>query len=558
MLGLPEYTSAAAREEVVMVSMDDGVKLVTEIYYPEGEGPWPVILIRNPYNVPGGAGVIAKIFTYYGYVGIHQTTRGRADSEGEWLPFFNERKDGLATLAWLTKQPWQNGNIGLFGASYLSMVQWAVADALPPEVKTMVPLVWGSDLHTVAYEGGMFRPEVATTWAALMHDETLDNFNMYDFYRAVRHRPHAEVDELFFGAKLPWYQQWLESDSLDAPLWQLPDAKQLVEVPELTQVPVLSIGGWNDIFLPSQLGDFKRLASRSKSRLIIGPWNHLTGVSDGIVPLDNAGDLMQLMGRIMNWFDHHLKGAPLEDWGPIETYAIRDDQWRRWQDWPPAAPSARLYFNKAVESNSCTGGALLNTPPVLKESVSYVYDPENPVPSRGGAGLLSFAIPGWGGTPPSMRDQKGLCERDDVLTFTSPKLKEDVHIMGKMRVALHVASDVDDTSFTAKVIDVAPDGTAVNIRDGITALSYRNGARAPIAYKPGELVELELEFWPIEWKVPKGHRIRVDISSSNFPAFMVHTNYAGPWAQQAKTRTANQTLVIGPETVGYLEVPVWR
>lgn len=557
-LKLPPPTSASGEYRREWVSMRDGVKLVTDVYLPEGEGPWPVILIRNPYNfIGGGFGPVAKLFSYYGYVGVHQVARGRADSEGEWNPFLNERNDGLDTLAWLKAQPWNDGNVGMFGASYLSMVQWAVADALPPEVKTLVPVVWGNDLRGVAYEGGVFKPEIVTAWAALMHDETLDYLNAANFHAAVRHRPQIEIDETYFGRRLPWLREWMSSVDGNAAMWRWPDTQRLSTMPTRVTVPMLMIGGWYDIFLASMIFDYGRLATRDESRLLIGPWTHLTGMDKAPdKPIPGAGDLAANFHLILNWFDHYLKGAPLETWGPVRTYAIGAGAWVDRPAFPPATRPSRLYLRALAAANACAGGRLLSTPPPAPESVGYAYDPNDPVPSRGGSGLLAFALPGWGGTPASMRNQAGLCERDDVLSFVSPPMREDTRLAGTIKVAFTAATDVDDTAFTAKLIEVAPDGFTVNMRDAITTLRYRNGATTATEYVPGQAVELVLEMAPIEWELKKGYALRVDLSSSNFPAFAVHTNYAGDWSTQTKVRTAHQTIASSPARPAYVELPV--
>lgn len=558
MLSMPAFTSDGGHVVMVRVPMRDGVTLTTHVYLPEGDGPWPVILVRNPYNFPTGFRLLAKMFARYGYVGVHQLVRGRDDSEGAWEPFFNEREDGIDTLQWILEQPWQDGNIGLFGASYLSMVQWAVADALPAEVKTLVPMVWGSDLRGLAFEGGVFRPEVVTTWAALMNDERFGWSNMFRFRRALKHRPPITADEEVLGRRLPWYRDWLEAVDADAPLWNLPDARMLQEMPERVKVPVLMLTGWYDIFLPSQLGDFERLATKEQSRLIIGPWTHLMGVKgDGVLPRPGARGGAELLRPVLDWFDHHLKGRPLGDWGPVETYSLGDGTWRRWASWPPEVSTRTWHFHEADRSSVCEGGVLLTVPGWALQSARYVYDPDDPVPSRGGSGLLAFAVPGWRGTPPSNRSQKGLCQRDDVLSFVSPPLEEDLHLLGRAKVHLTVSTDVDDTAFTVKLVEVDPKGRAVNIQDTITSLAYRNGAHRPQPYTPEEIVELELSLWPIEWVVRKGHRLRVDVSSSNFPAYHPHSNFAGPWAHQSEVRKATQTLYFGP-SASRVELPVWE
>jgi putative CocE/NonD family hydrolase len=554
--GLPAPTSAAGETLRVRVPMRDGVKLATDVYLPAGQGPWPVILIRNPYNfVGGGFAPVAKLFSYYGYVGVHQLARGRADSEGAWNPFWNERNDGLDTLAWLKAQPWNNGNVGMVGASYLSMVQWAISDSFPPEVKTMVPVVWGGDVHGVVYQGGMFRPELATAWAALMHDSSMDYFNMANFHAAVAHRPAIDSDEIL-GGRLPWLREWQMSPAATAPIWQSPEAKILRDAAAHTRVPVLMISGWYDIFLFSQIDDFNRLPNR-ESRIIVGPWTHLTGMdTPPDKPMPGGGDLRTEFGRVLNWLDHYLKGAPLEAWGPVRTYAIGEGQWHDRPAWPPATGVARLYLSDLEKSNACAGGRLTQSPPAKHGAVSYAYDPEHPVPSRGGSELLAFALPGWGGTAPSVRLQTGLCKRDDVLSFVSAPVGADVSIAGPVAVEMDVATDVDDTAFTVKLIEVAPDGSAVNMRDVITALSYRNGATAPVSYTPGAAVRLRLVSSPIEWQIKKGYALRLDVSSSNAPAYVAHTNYAGAWWSQTKTRVAHQTLQTSPQSPAVLELPV--
>ncbi len=558
-LQLPPAETEPARSETLTVAMSDGVELHTEVYFPEGEGPWPVILIRNPYNFPGGFGFLASLFSRYGYVGIHQFARGRSPSEGEWDPFMNERNDGIDTLQWIVDQPWQNGNIGLFGASYLSMVQWAVADVLPPEVKTMVPMVWGNDVKGLAFEGGMFRHEIVTVWAALMHGRELDHFNASKYHEAKGYRPHALADEDVLGKDLPWYRGWTLSAAGDAPLWKTPEVGLLRSMPGKVTVPVLMVGGWYDIFIRSQLEDFNQLATRDRSRFVVGPWTHLLGGSgDGDLPLPNAMGGAEIMQFTMPWFDHHLKGRPLPQWGPVSTYAINDGRWYHWNEWPPRVEQGRLHLREAARSNDCESGRLEARAPRVPEAVSYVYDPNNPVPSRGGSALLAFAIPGWGGALPSMRHQGFVCLRDDVLTFTSGRFTEDTHLLGDIAVRLTVSSDVEDTAFTAKIIDVAPDGKAVNIQDTITSLAYRNGATMPVSYTPGEKVTLDLKMWPTHWVVKKGHRLRIDISSSNWPAYHAHSNYPGRWELQAAVRPATQTVHTGGGDEGWVSLPIWR
>jgi len=247
--GLPPYTHALGDSHVEKLPMRDGVKLRTGVFLPEGKGPFPTVLIRSPYAGRAFFGLICQTLGRYGYACVLQDARGTNDSEGEWVPFDNEREDGLATLDWLRAQPFVNGNIGLLGPSYLGSVQWIMADALPPEVKTIIPQVFGTDLYAPAYERGLFRPEVSTAWATLMpaHDMRLRASG--DYIAASKHRPAIEADELYMTRKLPWYREWLQNPNPGDPLWHSPRVIGITQVPARMKIPVLMIGGWFDPFV---------------------------------------------------------------------------------------------------------------------------------------------------------------------------------------------------------------------------------------------------------------------------------------------------------------------
>lgn len=557
LLGLPPYTHQTQALKSQMVVMRDGVKLNTDIYLPEGEGPFPAILIRNPYNMGNVFKPVNQFFARYGYAVVHQDTRGRFASEGEWLPLLNERNDGLDTLAWLRQQPWQNGNIALFGGSYLSAVIWAVADQLPPEVKTIVLMIISTDLRGVLYEKGMFRHEVFTFWAALMPDNSMDVFNGVDYQKAIRHFPPIALDRKYLGHDLPWFREWQMSVSEPSRLWQLPEAQLLKRAPELVEVPVLMLSGWYDLFNKGQLKDFARLKTRAQSRIIIGPWTHLMGLAgDGELDFTDAGSVLDQMPLVLNWLDHHLRGATLDAWGPVKFYSIGDSTWREAPAWPPATESLYLYFRRAGQAWSCTGGLLTAKPGQTETSASYDYDPRNPTPSRGGEAGLAFVMAGWGGVEPSVRSQSGLCERDDVLTFLTPPLRRDLEIAGAVKVTLSVASTAEDTAFAAKLIAVDERGRAYNIRSGITSLAYRNHAATPQSYVPGQKVDVTIDLWPIQWRLPAGHRLRLDISSADFPMYAAHGNRAEPWALLSNPQVARQTIYFGGSNASRIEIPV--
>lgn len=551
---LPAYTHRPGDERRARVEMRDGVGLATTIRLPAGGEQWPTLLIRNPYERFDRVArdLWCGIFVRYGYGCVYQDVRGQMGSEGEWDPFVNERPDGQDTLAWLVAQPFHDGNLALYGPSYLAAVQWAVADTLPAEVKTFIPTVVTTDLRRALYENGMFRHETFTAWAAMMRDGTMRRGAGEEYRAALQHRPHAEVDEKIFGMKLPWYQEWLRAGVATAPLWQREDYHALLATPAKTRVPVLMIGGWYDVFLGPQLDDFHALGSRSRSKLVVGPWTHV-GEASGVLEFpDSEGGLAQ-WARVLDWLGHHLRGEPLEQGVGVETYVMGENRWASRAAWPPPTRPERLHL-AAAESPNCAG-TLAGRSPQREQDIRYRYDPFDPTPTVGGGGMLAFILPGFGGAAPANQWQPEPCHRTDVVSFLGEPLATPLHIAGSVKVALTVRSDVGDTAFHAKLSEVFPDGSAINVRDGVTSLSHRNG-RGDAAYDPGDAVPLSIRMWPIEWVAKAGSRLRLDIASADFPKYHAHGNRVGAWAEISEPVPAEQTLLTGPGHEAYLALPV--
>jgi putative CocE/NonD family hydrolase len=561
--GLPAFTHSAGETLEEMVAMTDSVALFTTIALPESNGSetsFPTVLLRNPYSQYGAIlrDTLCGRFVRYGYACVFQDVRGQGKSQGDWVPLENEMADGRDALKWLADQPFQNGNIAMVGPSYLAAVQWAAASAgLPEEVKTLIPGVTTTDNRNVLFQDGMFRHETFTAWAAFMKQSNSDgDENAGELYqKALRHRPHIEVDTEVFGIEMPWYRRMVSAASAEAEQWQLPENQQLFSVQQRLQIPVLMIGGWYDVFFGPQYGDWQRLATRSGSRFIIGPWTHIGTGGEALDTPNAEGGLFQ-WAVMLDWLNHHLKGEPLVNKPGVASYVMRDNIWKERPDWPPQTQSKRFYLSDLNQANSCDGGSLEITNSTKQAEISYQYDPDNPVPTRGGAGMLAFILPGFGGAEAANVWQDGLCERDDVLTFISETLTEDLRIAGNIALHLTVASNAEDTAFTGKLIEVLADGKAVNIRDSITSLAYRNGAETPQVYQPDAPVDIELEFWPIEWTVKKGSRLRLDVSSSDFPKYHAHPNQAGNWAEISEVRLARQTVFTGPGSESFLELPL--
>lgn len=555
--GLPDFTHKAGPILEERVAMADGVHLFTTVSLPKGSGPFPAVLIRSPYAKYSGImrDSLCGRFVRYGYACAFQDTRGQGESEGDWNPTQGESADGKAALEWLAGQAFQDGNIAMVGPSYLGAVQWSAAAAgLPPEVKTLIPAVTSTRHREVLYQDGMFRHETFTAWASTMRERNAKDENAgAEYQRAIRHRPHNEIDEEIYGIIMPWYQEMISSESPTAPFWQEPEVRLVGSVPERMEIPILMIGGWYDVFLGPQFDDWNRLATQSKSLYVVGPWTHIGGGGSAFDNPNASGGLFQWQ-VMLPWLEHHLRGKPLPFETGVRTYALREGEWKQRQSWPPKGSELSLFLDQAHHANSCEGGILRAGEPLEASSVSYQYDPLNPVPTMGGSGMLAFILPGFDGAPPANEWQDGMCEREDVLTFLGPVLDKPIRIAGDIKVKLSVSSSAEDTSFTAKLMEVGTDGRAVNIRDSITSLKFRNKAQEPQSYAPGEQVDIEIDFWPIEWVVSAGSQLRLDISSSDFPKFHAHSNKAVPWAEADSTEMATQTILTGTGSALVLSV----
>ncbi len=566
---LPAFSHAAGESREVMVKMSDGVTLYTTIAFPENNvtersyeqemGSFPTVLVRNPYAQFGAImrDTLCGRFVRYGYACVFQDVRGQGESGGQWVPGENEVSDGNDTLDWLINQPFQNSNIAMVGPSYLAAVQWAAASGgLPEEVKTFIPAVYTTDNRAVMFHDGMFRHETFTAWASMMKTTNSSDDDAGKLYQqAIRYRPHIDVDTKVFGMDMPWYRRMVSGASADAEQWQVPGNEEVRRVPEELSVPILMIGGWYDVFFGPQYKDWQRLATQSKSRFIIGPWTHIGSGGEALETPNSDGGLFQ-WPIMLDWLDHHLKGEKLVNKPGVSTYAMRDNIWIERDSWPPKTETMRFYLSDPGNANRCEGGDLHHSKGDPSTSIDYQYNPDDPVPTKGGAGMLAFILPGFDGAKPANVLQNGLCEREDVLTFTTEPLAEDLKIVGDIGLRLSVSSDAEDTAFTGKLIEIFADGKMINIRDSITSLAYRNNAELPQSYTPGEKVDLDFEFWPIEWSLKKGSRLRLDISSSDFPKFHAHPNKVGNWAEIAEVKIATQTLFTGLGTESYLELSV--
>lgn len=519
--------------EECFLPMSDGVKLHTVIYKPAGRSCFPVLIQRSCYPSQ------MEIYRVYGeelakrgYGYVLQVCRGTGKSEGEWEPNVNERKDGIETLQWLNDQEWAE-SIGYFGASYLALTGWAVADAVPDKVKGMMLTVYGTDRFKSAYEKRLFRHDVLTGWSMANAGHPVQA----DYLESCRYRPHAEVDKAMWGGRLDWYQDWIHAVKRSDAYWQQGWWKQLSEIPAKVKVPVYIVDAWYDHHFGSAMNTYLSLDEETKehSWMDIGCWNHMSQncIEWGEQKNLENGDVK----RILEWFDLLLKKKEIPG-KRIRAYVMREDRWQDLETWPLPTEKARKYY---IRSDRTLGNVMGDA-----GQIAYDYDPENPCPSHGAESVLTTI------TEAGSLLQPDPDYRPDVISFVSEPLIDKLAVAGQVKVHLKVKTDAEDTAFSAKLCEVFPDGRAYNIRSGITTIA----ADMPedTSYRPGEMAEVCVDFWDIVWTVQPGSRLRLDISSSDFPQYAAHSNYAGIWSDQEKTRIARQIICTGDEGC-YIEFP---
>jgi putative CocE/NonD family hydrolase len=518
-----------------LVPMDDGTGLYTKIFFPRGSGPWPLTFQRSCYEVQiPQLDWMARQMALRGYASGYQMCRGTGASEGTWEPFVNERRDGADTLTWLCRQERIN-SIGLYGLSYLGFTQWMVADILPAKVKTMVISQAGVDRYHANYSNGMFRHDVYTAWAMMNAGRPVDPAV---YPGCCLHRPQITVDEDLWKVRLDWYRDWISHTDSSDPYWNTGAWKDLKEAAAGIKVPLCMVGGWYDHHLEGMFYAYDRLSPgiRAKSRFVIGPWNHGLGNCVDPYPLpdsENAGP--EAFCESFRWLDGILKGYPLPNTG-LEAYIIGEGRWQNYPQWPPEGRGLN-YFLAPGEG----GLGSLREAAGAAGKTEYVYDPaRRPVEAVGAESMLA--------SPPERRGsrlQPPPAYREDVLSFISEPVLENIKLCGKSRVRLFVSTDVEDTAFAVKLMELFPNGESYNIRSGISSIAYRNNAPKRLGCQRGEIVELNIEFWPITWTIHKGSRLRLDIMSTLFPEFHVHPNTAEPWALARETRKARQIIHSG-------------
>jgi uncharacterized protein len=552
----------------VEIKMRDGVVLRADVYHPREPGKHPVILSRTPYNravlQAAGCQTAAR-----GYIAVIQDVRGRYGSDGTWYPGRDDPQDGYDTVEWAAALPNSNGKVVMSGGSYLGMTQMFAAVMQPPHLAGIIPVATPADLRTgsVYSSGGAFQQMIAETWISLTAIEAANrkyllNWALFNPAKQGADLPLSSFAALRDGGTSTedlagFFLDWLRHPSNDN-FWK---AWNFEEQAAKIQVPAYHIGGWYDLFTNGTLRNYRTLKAhagnenaRRNQRMLMGPWRH-GSLERKVGDIDfGPSAALDEADPTLRWYDYLLKGASngLESEKPVKIFVMGKNVWREEDDWPLArARSTRYYLHSSGKANSLAGdGTLSEAAPQAEASDHYSYDPANPVPTRGGGICCSAVFQG------GAFDQRTIEAREDVLVFSSTPFPTDVEVTGPLSVELYTSSSTVDTDFTAKLVDVWPNGYAQNIADGLQRMRYRESSETPKLMTPGELYKITIDLAATSNVFLAGHRLRLEISSSNFPHFDRNLNTGEDQATSTRMIKAVNTIYHDRQHPSVLILPV--
>jgi putative CocE/NonD family hydrolase len=565
----------------VPTKLRDGTTLYADVYRPDAEGRFPVLVMRLPY----GKEMITDFgdqdyFAARGYVVIIQDGRGRFASEGEYYALINEAEDGYDTVEWAATLPYANGQVGTMGQSYLGATQYLLAPLRPPHLRCAFPVSAASDFHQswVYHTGGAFSLGWQVPYVIFLARNTIDRterketlwphikphlLRSINFANPLTPEAYLRLPLLDWAELLkdvaPYLRDYLTHPE-DGPYWW---AINVERQHRNINIPMYHLSSWYDIFMRDAFVHFCGLRARAMTpearggqKLLIGPWAHLfpytSPTSSGTGDIDfGPNALIELHEIQLRWFDYWLKGIDtgIAEEPPIRLFVTGTNQWRAEEEWPLARTRyTPYYFHSRGRANSLQGDGLLSPEAPDEEPADhYRYDPANPVPTCGGNTLI---------IPMGVRDQREVENRQDVLVYTGELLERPLEVTGPLQVVLYASSSAPDTDFTAKLVDVRPDGYAQNIADGILRARYRDSRLMPRLLSPGQVYEITIDLWATSHVFLPGHRLRVEIASSNFPRFDRNLNTGEDQATGTRFQVAEQTVFHDQRFRSHILLPV--
>jgi hypothetical protein len=557
-LALGQAAPQIVVEKNVAMKARDGVTLRADIYRPAGDGSFPVLLTRTPYNKDNFA-AFGQNGAARGFIVVAQDVRGRFASEGEWYPFKNEVNDGYDTVEWAAALPHSNSKVGMFSGSYVGATQMLAAIGHPPHLAGICPVVTASNYHeNWTYQGGAFEQWFNESWTSSLAQDTLvrrvaeaRNALVGSTVLPLKQYPVFNVSKGLDGQQLtralaPYFLDWLDHPTYDDywKQWSIEENYQNIQVPSLT------IAAWYDIFQGGSIRNYIGLkaragneAARSGQHLLVAIGGH-SGWSRTVGDVDFGPDAPFDENAVtLDWYDYLFLGKQNQFASdkPVTIFVMGKNEWRNEAAWPlERAQNTRYLLESAGHANSAAGDGALTTVVAgnFASSDAYVYDPVNPVPTVGGP-LCCDAVH----LAPGPRDQTQVEARSDVLVYSTPPLTEDVEVTGPITLDLFAKSSAVDTDFTGKLVDVTPDGAAINLTEGILRARYRESMSTAAPIVPGQVYEYKIDLWSTSNVFLKGHRIRLEVSSSNFPRFDRNLNTGKDASTDATMVKATNTIL---------------
>ena len=577
---LPAARSTRAQQPYAVIVQNgaamktrDGVTLYADIYRPRADGKFPVILMRTPYDKSVGwsASPAYQIATH-GYVVVIQDVRGRYTSEGDFYTFRHESDDGYDTVEWVAALPYSNGKVGMMGGSYVGATQMLTAIVHPPHLAGICPVVTASNYHdNWTYQGGALEQWFDQNWSTQLATNTMWRLIAKDTNALLgapvlplTHYPAFNYAALPTGAEAtaklaPYYLDWLAHPNYDA-YWKQWSIEE--HFPDI-RVPALHVGGWYDIFLNGTLRNYMGIKAhggsdeaRKGQRLLIQIGGH-AGFGRRIGDVDFGDEALKFNSTetVIDWYDYLFKGVQNEfaTDKPVRVFVMGANAYHQESDWPPPeAKPTRYFLHSEGSANSLRGSGSLSPAPPKKESPDkFTYDPANPVPTIGGSLCCDAEH-----YKPGPRDQRNAENRSDVLVYSTKPLTEDMEVTGPVTLELWASSSAVDTDFTAKLVDVAPSGFATDLTDGILRMRYRDSQEKPELLNPGQVYKVTVDLWATSNVFLKGHILRLEISSSNFPRFDRNLNTGADQATSSAFVSATNTILHDAEHPSALVLPV--
>lgn len=535
------------------VKMRDGVELSADVYRPEGAGKHPVILVRTPYTkVDERVLKDGRFFASHGYAFIAMDVRGRGDSDGKFAPYVNDGVDGYDAIEWAAAEPWSSGKVGTFGGSYAGRVQWLAAVLQPPHLTSMVSMVCPSDPF-VEWPTGIPLP-LDMSWHHFTAGHVNQNDRAVDWAKLALHLPLSTLDEASGRPSAAW-KEMFEHPQLDAYWGRLRYQHRY----DAVKAAVLHVSGWYDDEHIGTPLNFAGMATsgpeafRSKQKLLMGPWPHrvrATPTKVGEVDFGPAAGF-DLDGYVLRWFDATLKGegdAILRE-PPVRLFVMGDNKWVDEGEWPIARTAwAKYYLHGRGRANSRLGdGSLSTTPPGAEPADKYAYDPADPTPFLTDASFAQIGGPD---------DYRAVERRDDVLVYSTEPLDADRTVCGPIKANLWAISSAKDTDFTAKLLDVWPNGFAQRLTDGMVRARFREGMATPKLIEPGRAYEYTVDLWDTCQTFKKGHAVRLEISSSAFPKYDRNLNTGEALGKGTKMQIAEQQILHDKDHPSHVVLPI--